>query len=111
MFRSRIRPGIALTLAMLLFSATSLVHAMEDTYTTQGGSDVSAETILVDGFILRPVGVLATIVGSVAFVVTLPFSIPTGSVNKAAQKLVVDPAKYTFVRPMGQIESPRPPMR
>ena len=111
MFRSRIRTGIALTLAMLLFSATSLVHAMEDTYTAQGGNDVSAETILVDGFILRPVGVLATIVGSVAFVVTLPFSIPTRSVDKAAQKLVVDPAKYTFARPMGQIESPRPPMR
>ena len=111
MFRSRIRTGIALTLAMLLFSATSLVHAMEDTYTAQGGSDVSAETILVDGVILRPIGVLATIVGSVAFVVTLPFSIPTRSVDKAAQKLVVDPAKYTFVRPMGQIESPRPPMR
>ena len=109
MFRSRIRTGIALTLAMLLFSATSLVHAMDDT--AQGGSDVSAETILVDGVILRPMGVLATIVGSVAFVVTLPFSIPTRSVDKAAQKLVVDPAKYTFVRPMGQIESSRSPMR
>jgi len=26
-------------------------------------------------------------------------------VDKAAQKLVVDPAKYTFVRPLGQVES------
>jgi len=110
MFRSRMRTGIALTMAMLLCCATSLVHA-EDTSTARDGSDVSAEAILVDGFILRPAGVLATMVGSLAFVVTLPFSIPTRSVEKAAQKLVVEPAKYTFVRPMGQIESPRPPTR
>lgn len=110
MFRSRMRPGTALTMAMLLFWATSLVHA-EDTSTARDGSDVSAEAILVDGFLLRPAGVLATMVGSLAFVVTLPFSIPTRSVEKAAQKLVVDPAKYTFVRPMGQVEPPRPPMR
>jgi len=44
-------------------------------------------------------------------VVTLPLSIPTRSVDKAAQKLVVDPAKYTFVRPLGQIDSPTPPRR
>jgi len=48
--------------------------------------------------------VLATLVGTMAFVVTLPFSIPTRSVDKAAQKLIVDPARYTFVRPLGQIE-------
>ena len=111
MFRSRMRAGIALTMAMLLLCATGLVHAMADTYTATSSSDVAAEAILVDGFILRPAGVLATVVGSLVFVVTLPFSIPTRSVDKAAQKLVVDPAKYTFVRPMGQIESPRPPTR
>ena len=105
------RAGIALTMAMLLLCATSLVHAREDSYTATGGSDVSAEAIIADGFILRPAGVLATIVGSVAFVVTLPFSIPTRSVDKAAQRLVVDPARYTFVRPLGQIESSRPPTR
>ena len=111
MFRSRMRSGIALTMVLLLLYATSLVHAVEDSYMNKDRGDVSAEAILVDGLILRPAGVLATIVGSVAFVVTLPFSIPTRNVDKAAQKLVVDPAKYTFARPMGQIESPRPPMR
>ena len=111
MFQFRMRSGIALTMALLLLYATSLVHAAEDSYMTKDRGDVSAEAILVDGFILRPAGVLATMVGSVAFVVTLPFSIPTRSVDKAAQKLVVDPAKYTFVRPLGQVESPRPPTR
>ena len=114
MFQSKMRSGMALIMAMLLLCATSLVHA-EDAYmtrgTTRGGSDVSAEAIIADGLILRPAGVLATVVGSALFVVTLPFSAPTRSVDKAAQKLVVDPARYTFVRPLGQVESPRPPMR
>ena len=111
MFQSRMRAGIALTMALLLLYATSLVYAMEGTYTAKGGIDGSAEAILVDGFILKPAGVLATLVGSAAFVVLLPFSIPTRSVDKAAQKLVVDPARYTFVRPLGQVESPRSPTR
>src|SRR5215471_1428061 len=111
MFQSRMRSGMALIMAVLLLCATSLVHAAADTYATRRSEDLSAETLLVDGLVLRPAGVLATIAGSVAFVVTLPFSIPTKSVNRAAQRLVVDPAQYTFVRPLGQIESPKPPVR
>ena len=112
MFQSRRRAGLALTMAMLVLYGASLVHAQTDPYAmTRGDSDVSPEAILVDGLILKPGGLVATIVGSVAFVVTLPFSIPTKSVDKAAQKLVVDPAKYTFVRPLGQVESPRLPTR
>src|SRR5262249_44440642 len=111
MFQPRMRSGMALIMAMLLLCATSLVQAAADTYTARRGDDVSAESILVDGFLLRPAGVLATIVGSAAFVVTLPFSIPTRSVDKVAQRLVVEPARFTFVRPLGQIESPnRPPL-
>jgi len=111
MFQSRMRSGIALAMALLLLAATSLVHAMDGAYRPKGGVDGSAEAILVDGFILKPAGILTTLVGSAAFVLTLPFSIPTRSVDNAAQKLVVDPARYTFVRPLGQVESPRSPTR
>jgi hypothetical protein len=111
MFQSKMRSGMTLIMAMLLLGATSLVHAVDGSYTTRRGDDVSAEAMIADGLILRPAGVLATIVGSALFVVTLPFSVPTRSVDKAAQKLVVDPARYTFVRPLGQIESPRLPTR
>ena len=107
MFRSRMQSGMALLVAVLFLWATSLVHAAEDSYTARS-DDVSAEAVVVDGLLLRPGGVLATLLGTVVFVVTLPFSIPTKSVDKAAQKLIVDPAKYTFVRPLGQIESPKP---
>jgi hypothetical protein len=104
---------MALTVAVLFLGATSLVYADDSPYMApaRNGDDVTAESILADGFIVRPAGIVATIFGSVAFVLTLPFSIPTKSVDKAAQKLVVDPARYTFVRPLGQIESPRPQSR
>jgi hypothetical protein len=107
MFRSRMQSGVALLMAILFLWATSLVHAAEDYYTART-EDVSAETIIADGLLLRPGGLVATVVGAAVFVVTLPFSIPTKSVDKAAQKLVVDPAKYTFVRPLGQIEMNKP---
>jgi hypothetical protein len=108
MFRSRMQSDIALIVAVLFLCATSLVHAAEDPYMAKDRGDVSAEAIIADGLLLRPAGVVATIVGTLVFVVVLPFSIPTKSVDKAAQKLIVDPAKYTFVRPLGQVESGKP---
>jgi hypothetical protein len=107
MFRSRTQSGVALLVVALFFWSTSLVHAAADSYIAPS-DDVATEAIIVDGLLLRPGGVIATLVGSVLFVVTLPFSIPTKSVDRAAQRLVVDPAKYTFVRPLGQIESNKP---
>ena len=108
MFRVRMQSGVALLVAILFLWATSLIHAAEDVSYTARTETVSAETIIADGLLLRPGGLVATVVGTAVFVVTLPFSIPTKSVDKAAQKLIVDPAKYTFVRPLGQIESSRP---
>ena len=107
MFRSRMQSGIALLVAVLFLCATSLVHAAEDSYMART-EDVSAEAMIADGLLLRPAGIAATVLGTVVFVVTLPFSIPTRSVDKAAQKLIVDPARYTFVRPLGQVESSKP---
>jgi hypothetical protein len=107
MFRSQIQSGVALLVVVLFLCATSLVHTAEDSYMART-EDVSAEAIIADGLLLRPAGIVATVVGAAVFVVTLPFSIPTKSVDKAAQKLIVDPAKYTFVRPLGQIESSKP---
>ena len=104
MFRSQMQSGVTYLVVILFLCTTSLVHANEDSYVTRT-ENVSAETIIADGLLLRPGGLLATVVGTAVFVVTLPFSIPTKSVDKAAQKLIVDPGRYTFVRPLGQVES------
>ena len=64
----------------------------------------AAGTMLVDAFLLRPLGLAATVLGTATFVVTLPFSLPTRSADDAAKVLVVKPARYTFARPLGEVE-------
>lgn len=57
--------------------------------------------IAIDIVLLRPLGLTATVLGSAVFIVGLPFTIPTGSVGLSAQKLIVEPFKFTFTRPIG----------
>ncbi len=54
---------------------------------------------IVDLVVLRPAGCIATVAGAGLFVLTLPFTVPTRSVNEAAQAFVVAPFNYTFSRP------------
>lgn len=69
------------------------------------GEEPSGEAVLADAVIVRPVGVLATVLGTAAFIVSLPFTIPSGSVGTAAKALVGAPAHYTFIRPIGDFYS------
>ena len=62
----------------------------------------SPAAVGADALIGRPVGLATTIVGTGAFVLTLPFTIPSRSVDTAAWGLVGRPGGWTFVRPMGK---------
>lgn len=55
----------------------------------------------VETWALRPLGIAATVLGAVSFVVALPFAAITGTTEDAADALVVAPYKFTFERPMG----------
>jgi hypothetical protein len=59
------------------------------------------EAMISDTLILRPLGILATVVGAVVFVVALPFSLTGQNTKDTADTLVVAPAKFTFARPVG----------
>ena len=54
---------------------------------------------IVDLVVLRPAGVVATVAGACLFVLTLPFTVPTRSVEESADRFVVAPFEYTFSRP------------
>ena len=56
----------------------------------------SAEAMIVDGLIVRPLTLAGTIIGTGIFIVTLPFSAMGGNVDEAGQALVMDPARATF---------------
>ena len=64
----------------------------------------SGAAMAVDAIIARPLCLAATAIGSALFVVCLPVSIPTKSVNRSAQAFVVTPARATFTRPLGDFE-------
>jgi hypothetical protein len=60
-----------------------------------------AAGMIIDGLVARPLGLVATLVGSVVFVVTLPFSALGGNVDQAREKLVDAPIGFTFTRCLG----------
>jgi hypothetical protein len=52
----------------------------------------------MDLMIARPLGVAAGIMGTTIFVVTLPFTIPSGGVENAADVFIVQPFHFSFTR-------------
>ena len=64
--------------------------------------------VVGDVVLARPGCFLATVFGSVIFVAALPFAAASGSVKATAHTLVVDPAKATFTRPLGDFSSLEP---
>lgn len=89
----------AMGLALLLAAGPVLAQDRE-----QATRDPSATEMLADAAVARPVGLIGTVIGGLAFVVTLPFTWPSGSVSKAAHNFVVAPFNYTFKRPLGQFD-------
>jgi hypothetical protein len=53
---------------------------------------------LLDLLVARPLSVLAGVGGSAIFVVTLPFTLPSGSAKDAANMFIVQPFQFSFTR-------------
>ena len=63
-----------------------------------------AADMVVDIVVMRPLGLVTTVVGAALTVLALPFTIPSGSVKASANALIVEPARYTFERPLGEFD-------
>jgi len=88
---------MAAALIALAVGVTAL--ASDETVSGHDGS-----SMLFDLVVLRPLGVAGTAIGAAAFVVALPFTVPSGSVGDSARELVGKPAEYTFRRPLGDLD-------
>ena len=72
-------------------------------------AEVTPLDYAIDVAVYRPAGVLLTVVGGAAFVLTLPTSLiatalpPHKAVFNAANSMVGDPVRYTFIRPLGTV--------
>jgi ABC-type Fe3+ transport system permease subunit len=64
----------------------------------------SAEAMAFDLFIVRPLGLVGTVLGAAIFVVSLPIDLISFNFADPARRLVVEPAKFTFTRDLGALE-------
>lgn len=86
-----------ITLSLIAASFGSVALA-QDQYreTSRSGEKMAADLVF-----LRPAGILALALGSLAFVVSVPFSALGGNTKEAYEEMVKKPAQYTFKRPLG----------
>ncbi len=61
----------------------------------------SAGAMVSDLIVARPIGVVMTVAGTAAFLVSLPFTLLAGSASEAAETLMLGPAETTFLRCLG----------
>lgn len=88
--------------AVLALSATV---AQADEYRESAGESPSAEAMAFDLLFVRPIGLVGTVLGVGLFVLSLPLSLIQGEPPaEPAQRLIVEPARFTFDRPLGQME-------
>ena len=86
-------------LAVFLCVASVSLASTEE----QGHQGPSGEAIVFDLVLGRPLGLVTLVAGTAIFIVGLPFTLPTGSVGVAADKLIADPFRFTFIRPVGEL--------
>ena len=101
MFKLAKKTLILMTVASLLiipFGSTAMAQEYFETEEPSGGA------MMFDLAVVRPVGIVATAVGCVFFIVSSPFSALGGNIDTAGEKLVKDPVAYTFKRPLGEFE-------
>ena len=63
--------------------------------------DPGAFTMVGDLLVARPIGLALLAMGSLTYLVTLPFSVAGGNADEAAKVLVIGPAREVFVRCLG----------
>ena len=65
----------------------------------------SAGAMAFDLLFVRPLGLVTTVLGTGVFVLQLPFALgPENNVQTSFDSLVVEPARYTFVRQLGSTD-------
>lgn len=84
---------------IIFMPVSSAVLAQEESMHKE---EMTTEKMAVDILLVRPVGIAATVVGTALFIVSWPFSALGGNTDEAYQAFMVEPAKFTFKRPLGQ---------
>jgi len=85
--------------SVFLFLLVSLVvGVLSSNGWTQDMKINNDETNMFDLFLVRPLGIVAAAGGTCLFIASLPFTLPTRSVEDSFNMFVVEPWKFSFVR-------------
>ena len=97
---SKLRGLVVTVMICALLSVPSAASA----FTEPEDVDESSVNVVVDALILRPIGLVVTLGGAVAYGVTAAIVGITRpkDIAKPLEPLVLAPARYTFVDPIGQ---------
>jgi hypothetical protein len=101
--------AVGLIVAFVVVSVWAPALAMEDQWDAGRKDLPSTPGMMFDLVFARPFGIAATGIGAAFFFVSLPFSALGGNSDLAFKRLVVAPAQFTFVRPLGGGSQPDPP--
>ncbi len=74
----------------------------EEGFIVPSKEEPNSGVVFLDAVIARPLGLITTAAGTTAFILTLPFTAPSRSVDTAARGLIGRPGGWTFDRPLGR---------
>ncbi len=89
---------------IVLLVAAALVLIPLGTALAQSSLDSNqpdAGAMATDLILVRPLGFVSMILGTAAFIVSIPFTTTGKNVDQAWDTLVAKPATFTFQRPLG----------
>ncbi|MGR9107088.1 MAG: hypothetical protein ACU843_09190 [Gammaproteobacteria bacterium] len=84
--------------------------ALQSKYVPLGDKRPSIVAMGMDFLIVRPLTFALTVGGGVFWFLTLPVTAIGGNIAEAGDKFVIEPGRYTFVRPLGHMELDNSPV-
>jgi hypothetical protein len=90
------------SIALMVVTTFMLSFAAVPALAQEEGDPAMPLYIIGDLLIARPVGVVVTLTGLVLYGITFPATFPIKEHRKVWNALVVEPAEFTFIRPVGE---------
>lgn len=107
---AKCKPFIAFMLILALVSVSSFARAsgsiLDRPAALEESKSDSGAMMMLDVALVRPISFVGLVLGSVTWLVAAPFALMadgTAGIEKISKPLVVDPAKYTFKRSVGNL--------
>jgi RsiW-degrading membrane proteinase PrsW (M82 family) len=89
---------IVLMISFFVLSFNLLVFAEDNS-----SKNPSVGEVVGDILWIRPLGVIGTLMGATAYVISLPVTAPFKKTDEAKEFLITEPYNYTFKRPIGEM--------